>query len=286
MASGAFKGLTRAAEVASVAEGALQAADRLSRAYSRYSRSGAMGNPISLPPGVSPFGPAYNYSRRNATRPGTGRANVGLWQGRLSSAREELKFHDEHAHDSISISNTASWTSLPLLTIPSGAGENLRTGRKINIKSIALRMVFGYHGDLSSGIPVDDDVVRVLLVQDRQANGTAPVLSDVLETATQPDVFAFNNLSNKNRFRILMDKTHDLHYTAAGSETSTGTNFAFAGPQKSFSFYKKCNIPIEYSGPTGALGEIRSNNLLLVVIRNETQAALFFTWNWRVRFTD
>lgn len=291
MASGTLQGLQRAAETVNAVHNVAEAGNRVyaagAGAYARmnpmfpswWSRSGKGGIDSS------------NYVRRNATRAagtraGVGRSNVGLWQGRLAGAREELKFHDV-IDEEVLTATVSSAFSTPLLTVASGSGESLRTGRKINLRSIALRFSVSYDATQTlSGYMPQDDIVRVLVIQDRQANGTTPNLSDILEyPGGSNPVFAFNNLSNKNRFRILMDKTIELVYHNAFVDDPSF--FGFFGPQKAASWYKKCNIPIEYSGATGTVGEIKSNNLLMVVIRKESTPGGFrFRFNARVRFTD
>lgn len=49
------------------------------------------------------------------------------------------------------------------------------------------------------------------------------------------------------------------------------------------SFYKKCNVPLEFSSTTGAITEIRSNNIGVLLISAEGTAK--FDSSIRIRFT-
>jgi len=54
-----------------------------------------------------------------------------------------------------------------------------------------------------------------------------------------------------------------------------------------FEMYKKCNIPIEYSGTTGAITEIRSNNIFLLASSDgQADDLVTMVGNCRVRFSD
>ena len=77
-----------------------------------------------------------------------------------------------------------------------------------------------------------------------------------MEAAT---VDSFRNLENSNRFHILYDKTWAVTQQAGATSS---TYFV----EKNFQAYIKCNIPLEFSGATGGLSEIRSNNLLTLAI--------------------
>jgi len=89
-------------------------------------------------------------------------------------------------------------------------------------------------------------------------------------------------LQNKSRFNTFMDRTYTVYpQSAQGNGTPT---IGSGGMNINDAFYKKCNIPIEFSGATGAITEIRSNNVgLLVISRNGTAG---FASQIRVRFSD
>lgn len=217
--------------------------------------------------------PLSRFKRRRTAsyRPAKGYVRKVGYYGRYPPlGSTELKFHD--TTPAITVPNTGSIVSNSLIAIAAGTGESQRIGRKITVRSINLR----FTGVLtSSAVPAQtDDGLRVVLYHDKQANGAAATVTDILETAAY---LSFNNLSNKNRFRILMDKTVDISATAAFSAASLQHG-------KTKSWYMKCNIPVEYSSVTGALSEIRSNNLGILVISDNGQVD--FNSQVRIRYSD
>lgn len=114
---------------------------------------------------------------------------------------------------------------------------------------------------------------RILIVQDKQANGVAPAVTDVLLTneAASP-----NNLSNSRRFKTLLDYT---------DKTGIGT----AGPQVLYvNEYKKLDIPVEFNnGVAGTIADITTNSIYAIVFCGNVGVANVATnIIARVRFTD
>ncbi len=187
--------------------------------------------------------------------------------------RGEFKFHDV-AMDDANISTTGTILQDSVNLIAQGTTESTRIGRKCNIRNIHWRYTIQKDAESVLG---GDDVVRVILYLDKQANGAAAAVLDILETA---DYQSFYNLANSNRFRILMDKTWDMNAHAGGGNGTAVDSFAFS---RSTQFRKNCNIPIEFSSTTGALTEIRSNNIGVLTISE--RASTNFESNMRLRFT-
>lgn len=122
------------------------------------------------------------------------------------------------------------------------------------------------------------DHLRMIIYLDKQANGTSATVTDILQTA---NINAFNNLFNKERFVILRDTIIDLVAEAGAND---GTQDQFGIVQHSFSAFKKCRIPLEFSGATGAIAEIRSNNIGILFISQAGVAVVDYTT--RIRFAD
>ncbi len=188
------------------------------------------------------------------------------------SATDELKFHDLDIDDAaIAVAGTIAEDSI--LTIAQGDGESERLGRKCVVKKIGWKfeILLAPQADLDLGV----DVVRVILYHDKQTNGAAAVATDLLET---DDYQSFNNLSNKGRFTTLMDRTYDLTAPAGAGGDSSGPLIV------SDSFYKDCNMPIEYdnSATTGVIATMRSNNIGVLLLSKLGRAG--FASKMRVRF--
>jgi len=119
-----------------------------------------------------------------------------------------------------------------------------------------------------------------MVVLDKQCNGAAPNVDDILETT---DWQSFNNLANKNRFRTLYDKTFVLNPLSASGD---GTANDFGEYDRAFTFFKKCSIPIEFDSTTGAITEIKSNNLVILAISDTSNTVTTMNSKIRLRFSD
>ncbi len=189
----------------------------------------------------------------------------GRYRGGGYDPAKEMKFFDT----ALTPTNFISGGSIVLSSlnlIPQGAGESQRIGRKCDIKSISMRYAIRF---LPSTVAADT-IVRVIVYQDKQANGAAATVAGIIEDA---DFQSFRNLAEKGRFRTLMDKTVAVNATAAAS-VATPNNEIFAHSYQ-YQFHKKCHIPIEFNLGAGALTEIRSNNLGILIIGRDTDLANF-----------
>ncbi len=199
--------------------------------------------------------------------------------GRTQQLNVEMKFHDVDLDDAI-IAQGAN-VQLALLTIPEGNGEEQRIGRSITIKKISWRYEVVIP---ATAIAVNtSDSVRILLIHDKQCNGALP--TDALPVLETSDYQSMNNLSNNKRFRILMDKTVDMACPSGSGRGSTDT-LQFGEQRKNFTFFKDCNIPVEYdnSETDGTITTIRSSNILCILATASGVAG--FASKIRFRYTD
>ena len=192
----------------------------------------------------------------------------------------ELKFHDVDIDDAViasagTIQTPGLASSASCNTIAQGTTEVTRIGRKCVIRSINWRFQISLPAGVSSGNTADH--VRVILYLDKQCNGAAAVVTDILEAA---DFQAFNNLANKSRFRTLMDRRYDIAGPLSGDGTTLDSGFS----QMTDSLYKKVNLGIEFDSTTGALTEIKSNNIGVLLISSGGIAG--FASKMRLRFSD
>lgn len=163
--------------------------------------------------------------------------------------------------------------------IPQGVTESERIGRKCTLRSIAWRFNISLAEQDAIATPAAGDVVRVLLYLDKQANGATSVITDIWEVA---DWQTFNNLANSGRFKTIMDRTYTINYKTLASDNAAVVSSANCTVEDSF--YKKINIPLEFSASTGAITEIRSNNLGVLLISKEGNTS--FESKFRLRFSD
>lgn len=114
---------------------------------------------------------------------------------------------------------------------------------------------------------------RVLLIQDKQCNGALPAAGDVLEDVTVTDAMVSPiNLDNKYRFRILHDKVHQL--------SISGNQSVYVRRQIKHMF------KVRYDATAGAITDLTSNNLFLMLISSETTNTPVITFHHRLRFVD
>lgn len=211
------------------------------------------------------------YKRARRFRPGYDRS-VGFY-GRYN--RGELKFWDLDISFAPLATNGNQHGSLNL--IPAGTSESSRIGRKVVLRKISMRLRLTMPSN--TGIGLSTDIIRIMIMLDKQANGANP--SGILTADTWD---AFNELANKNRFRTLLEKTVALNATAAAWN---GSAVVVGEVSRAFNFNVDVNIPVEFNGTTGVISEIRSNNTFLYVqTLDSTNTGCVLEGVCRVRFTD
>ncbi len=209
---------------------------------------------------------------RRAFRAGYDRS-VGYY-GRMTAGKE-LKFHDVDFNDAVVAIGGTVEPSINL--IAQGVTESQRIGRKCTIRSIGWRWQMTIPERDAAATPGQGSTLRMILFQDKQANGATAAVTDLLESA---DFQSFNNLVNKGRFRTLMDKTVTINYMGLGSD---GAGVVSQGLQiRHGTFFKECNIPVEFDSTTGAITEIRSNNIGVLLISGAGLCG--FASKFRLRF--
>ncbi len=210
-------------------------------------------------------------------RRGKARGMKGRRKGRIANGGE-LKFHDVDLDDAIVATGGTITPSINL--IAQGVTESTRVGRKCVLRKVQWRYDIDLPAESDQGDVGQGDIVRVIMYIDKQANGATAAVTDILESA---DYQAFRNLTNTGRFRILMDKTHSINRRVAatdGANTSTSPEVVTG----TFTLFKTINLALEFSAGTGAITEIRSNNLGVLLISREGQVG--FESKIRLRFSD
>ncbi len=198
--------------------------------------------------------------------------------GRFTGPMPELKFHDLDVDDaSVAANGNIAQASCNL--IAQGVTESQRIGRKCTIKSIGWRFRTQLLPTAVSN--ATGTVLRVILYLDKQCNGATATVTGILES---DDFQSFNNLANKNRFRTLMDRTYDMNATSGSGRGSTDT-LAFGENNCTDSYFAKVNLPIEFDSTTGAITEIRSNNIGVLLVTPDG-TLMSFTSKMRLRFSD
>lgn len=196
---------------------------------------------------------------------------TGGYYGRFTGPNAENKFFDTAISFTFDTTGEVPATG-QLSLIPQGVTESTRVGRKCTVKSIQLR------GIAYSSATIPQDLCYLYVVLDKQCNGAAAAVTDVLTSNVMST--ALINLSNSERFVI-------LKRILLSPKAGAGVSAAYAPALVRFDFYHKCNIPLEFSSTTGAITEIKSNNIFLLAgCTGTSDDAISCAGSARLRFSD
>lgn len=156
--------------------------------------------------------------------------------------------------------------------IPAGTSDVTRVGHKVTLKNVNLHFTLT-RDDAGTSAP-NNLMMRLILLIDKQANGALPAVTDVLKTA---DINSFRNLDQAERFVILKDKLYNVANTS-----SNGAHTNDCG--RTVRMSKLLNTPVHFSSTTGAITEIKSDNLCLLIISEDTLNNI--TGTARTKFID
>lgn len=184
----------------------------------------------------------------------------------------ELKHRDVFV-DAVSADDNPDTTQIILLNgvpqITTVDGDTLRAGNEIRITSLQIRGYLSLNQNTNVGT-----AVRVMIFWDRQANGAAPSIDDVLDASTITErAIAPIEFDEINRFKIIYDKIHLLYPQVQATQLDTNevaptdntiTTTLFGGQRRPFRIYKKLNKKVFMGlSATGTITAITSNSLYL-----------------------
>lgn len=157
--------------------------------------------------------------------------------------------------------------------IAQGTTDQTRIGTKLIVRNINIRWWATLDSQTTGP---NGQLVRLMVVQDLQANGAQAAVTDVLKSANQS---AFRNLDNDERFKVLYDKWQTINPTAQNAATSSALNVSQLKKVN-----KKCYIPIVISSTTNDIANVKSNNIFVLGIA--TGAVSNISAQCRIKFTD
>ncbi len=227
---------------------------------------------------IMPLAVGTKRTSIKARKTSTGKKKKVRVLKRLAAPRAESKFHDVTII--IPLAPFASFILTPLLTIPQGTIESERIGRKITITSVHMYATLTLNPN--TNLQTSSELYRVIMFQDKQANGAMPVVLDLMEAN---NVQSFRNLANSGRFIFLYDEFHTMNANAGAGNGTSNTSLNMFSPH--IEFHKECNIPIEYDNQetTGLIATIRSNNIGILLMTFTGDLGGFDT-RLRFRFSD
>lgn len=180
-----------------------------------------------------------------------------------------------------STSSQAIYQTLALVS--QGPTENERIGYKICWKSLLFRITLTkpYQSQASAQTAAQATTVRLLLFMDRQTNGVAATIPDIIDSVGTLEPM---NLSNSHRFKILKDWIINLNPTGLGYASGPGY---YLSPQvkRTLQYYTKLNIPQLYDGEGGAIENAKDYSIGFFIIPDSGNVVTY-AWNSRLRYAD
>lgn len=172
-----------------------------------------------------------------------------------------------------------------------GAGFFNRVGSRIEMKNIHIR---GIIENIATSI---SSYGRMLIVYDRQPNGAAPAITEVLQSRDQTGTAATSsqseiNLDQRDRFVILRDKQWYLPpVTNTANVLTNGPTYPAGESENTWEineFIKMKGLVTHYkssSNPT-TIADINTGAVYLLFIQNQSASTYQARVGIRVRFLD
>jgi len=171
---------------------------------------------------------------------------------------------------------TAAGLGLRLINgIDQGSDYNQRIGRQIKMTSIFFRCT----ASLAASPNAQTQVCRLMIVYDAQSNNVNAAGTDILQGDTSPE--SVNNLSNRDRFKILYDKVRVL--------SAEGVTDGNLGGKAYFTKYIKCGLPVVFSGTNNLIGSIQTGAVYMLcsgTVGSASANRATCEFNSRIRFID
>lgn len=155
-------------------------------------------------------------------------------------------------------------TIAPLTYIAEGDDYNSRDGHSILTQGMLFRM------RMTANATSVVNFLRVMVFIDKEMNGVAPVVADILEAPT--DYLSPLQHDSGRRFSILYDRIHALDYNGHGT----------AAVNKWF----RINHHVKYTGTTAAAASSKEGQVYLLLLSDNNTNQVGISWYNRLRFTD
>lgn len=158
-------------------------------------------------------------------------------------------------------------------TVPQGAGQSQRVGKRIALKSLQC------HGSIYTNTTATILDTSYLIVYDKRPTGVLPAITDVLGSVSP---LAFNNDTNSGRFRILKRVDRTLIGSAANQFTAASSFDA------DWYLDLKGMPQVFKAAGTGAIGDIEEGAIYLITVGGAVAGTLAGVANvgFRLRYID
>lgn len=194
---------------------------------------------------------------------------------KLAKLEKQVKINQEEwKYIDVGFAATAVTGTLVLLNgCAPGDGASSRDGRQITIQSIQMK--FRIECDATGSGANASTTGRFLVFVDKQSNGAAPNVGDVLDTSSTGFADALRNLNNRKRFKILMDRRYTVSIYSPGGIVDD--------------FYIKRNGLAETvfnAGTAGTIADITSGSVYVMYGSDTIITPPSVVGNCRIRFTE
>lgn len=140
-----------------------------------------------------------------------------------------------------------------------GSTVGQRIGNEIVVKSVQIR------GHCTASTTTVLTHNRLILLVDKQPNGATPAFTDIYNSNSCDSL---PRTDTQDRFYILKEWYFPIEGYQTGTLTAGGVPSTFLIDE-----IIPCNVPIVYGASTGAAGDLKSGNILLVSIADVASAA-------------
>ncbi len=156
----------------------------------------------------------------------------------------------------VNVVNAGAVESIPINGILQSDASNGRVGNRAHIHKVMIR------GFVTPTSGVDsNDLVRVIIFQDKQASGNTATVAQILQTASTN---SFRNRDTTKRFNILFDQRFAWQ---SGSLDVAGTGFVT--PQTLVENFKNVDFVTQWTADAATFAAISTNSIGLLTISKE-----------------
>ncbi len=199
------------------------------------------------------------------------------------SLRPELKFRDEHKPNTVLTQDWALYDPVQacLNGVEQGDDPTERDGRNYFLDRVMMHILLKSTIFTQTDDPIEDELVRIVLVLDTQTNLQALTPNDVFNIPGE----RYNNFRNLNftsRFKVLKDET--IVFRRNYVNDGTPSSFSQNATEKYIEWYHKFKTPliVTCKGSGGGISSITNNSLHIMAVSSEGDCSIEYVS--RVRF--
>lgn len=206
---------------------------------------------------------AYSRKRKGFGRPYKKRkVTLRKVVKQVKTLKKYAKAEVRYVDNTFALAGVSTTATLTFINgVAQGDDSNNREGNATFNKMVTIK------GRVNPNTSTTLQHVRLIVLYDKQSNGAAPAIADILEQSTNVDSMRFWN--SRARYRFLVDKTFSV------------------GPQggKNFKFVKKVRQYTKYgTATTGAISNVVKGSIYVVQLSDAAASTPTIGWVSRVSF--